>query len=280
MFVPRIDKTIPLTLIPSQLYGNADGVELSLDLVLPQQQSAEPYPVAVWLFGGGWSDGSRTGGVGYWCSLLAAHGIASASVDYRLSGDAPFPAQIHDVKAAIRWVRANAATYGIDPDRIGIWGHSAGGHLAALAALTGELPQLEGNCGTPGVSSRIQAAAIASANTDFLALDPADLDHPIFTQFFGGTRAEREDVIRLASPLTHVQPEAPPFLIAHGTLDETVPFSQSERLHDALVKVGAPVEFVPIEGGYHNWNPQPERAPRARYHDFAYLALRFFQTQL
>ncbi|MBO0881173.1 MAG: alpha/beta hydrolase, partial [Mycobacterium sp.] len=145
-------------MIPSQLYGNADGVELSLDLVLPQDKSA--HPAAVWLFGGGWSDGSRTNGVSYWCSLLAAHGIACAAVDYRLSGDAPFPAQIHDVKAAIRWLRANAEAYQIDPDRIGIWGHSAGGHLAALAALTGDLPELEGHCGTPGVSSRIQAAAI------------------------------------------------------------------------------------------------------------------------
>src|SRR5262249_18327055 len=138
----------------------------------------------------------------------------------------------------------------------------------------------EGNCGTPGVSSRIQAAAIASANTDFLALDPADLDHPVFVQFFGGTRAEREDLIRHASPLTHVKRGAPPFLVAHGTKDNTVPFSQSERLREGLLDVGSPVEFVPIAGGYHNWNPRPERAPRARYHDFAYLALRFFQSQL
>lgn len=280
MFVPPIDKTIPLTLIPSQIYGEADGVELPLDLVLPQQQATKPHPAALWLFGGGWSDGSRAGGVSYWSSLLAAHGIACASVDYRLSGDAPFPAQIHDVKAAIRWLRANADTYQIDPERIGVWGHSAGGHLAALAALTGDLSELEGSSGTPDVSSRVQAAAIASANTDFLMLDRSELDHPVFTQFFNGTAAEREDLIRLASPITHVHRGAPPFLIAHGTLDETVPFSQSEQLHHALVDVGTPVEFVPIEGGYHNWNPRPERAPRARYHDFAYLALRFFQTNL
>jgi acetyl esterase/lipase len=171
-------------------------------------------------------------------------------------------------------------TYRIDPDRIGIWGHSAGGHLAALAALTGDLPELEGNCGTPGVSSRIQAAAIASANTDFLALDPSDLHTPGFVQLFGGTRNEREDLIRLASPITHVQHGAPPFLIAHGTVDETAPFSQRERLHEALIEVGTAVEFVTIEGGCHNWNPRPERAPRARYHDFAYLALRFFQAHL
>jgi dipeptidyl aminopeptidase/acylaminoacyl peptidase len=97
---------------------------------------------------------------------------------------------------------------------------------------------LVGNCGTTGVSSRIQAAAIASANTDFLTLDPADLDQPVFVQLFGGARAEREDLIRLASPLTHVQRSAPPFLIAHGTQDETVPFSQSERLHEVLVEAG------------------------------------------
>lgn len=281
MFLPSVDRIAPLTLLPGLQYGKAGDAALPLDLVLPGDGGTGPRPAAVWLFGGGWFSGSRGGGPSYWCSSLAAHGIVCAAVDYRLSQYAPFPAQIHDVKAAIRWLRGNADTYRIDPDRIGIWGHSAGGHLAALAALTGDLPALEGDCGTPGVSSRVQAAAIASANSDFLSLDLPDLDNPAITQLFGGGLAEREDLMRLASPITHVQPGGPPCLIAHGTRDETVPFSQAEQLHRALLDAGVPVEFVPIDGGYHNWNQSPEATwPKVRYFEFARLALRFFQQHL
>lgn len=243
MFVPSIDPQVPVTLWPGIEYGRAGDIALPLDLVTPRATTGSG-PAVIWLHGGGWYAGSRADGITYWCSLLAAQGFVVASVDYRLSGDAPFPAQIHDVKAAIRWMRDNARTYHVDPDRIGIMGHSAGGHLAALAAVTGDVPALEGDCGSPGESSHVQAAAIAS-------------------------------------PISHVGSGAPPLLIAHGTLDETVPFDQAERLHQALMGQGVPVELVPIEGGYHNWNPRPESTwPRVRYLEFAYLALRFFERTL
>ena len=172
-----------------------------------------------------------------------------------LSGEAVFPAQIHDVKAAIRWLRANAETYDIDSDHIGICGGSAGGGLASLAGLTGDLPELEGDAGSPGHSSRVQAVAVASSPSDFLLPGGEmrnDADGPV-TWLFGGTVAEKRELMRLASPITHVSRDAPPFLIAHGTLDETVPFEQGERLYRALVDVGATAEFIPIVGVYHNW---------------------------
>lgn len=285
MFVPSLDHAVPLTLHAGVPYGEVGGVRLLLDLVLPQQAAAQRAPAALMVHGGGWFAGTRADVVTYWCAQLAAHGIVAASVDYRLSAEATFPAQIHDVKAAIRWLRANADTYGIDPNRVGIWGHSAGGHLAALAALTGDLAGLEGSCGTPGVSSRVQAVAIASAPSDFLSPgaemvnDDPSAEHPV-TQLFGGTVAERAELMRLASPITHAHPDAPPFLITHGTLDETVPFGQARTLHRALVAAEVPVEFVPIDGGYHNLNLDPERCPPIGPPELAPMTLRFFQQHL
>lgn len=280
MFVPTIACDARLAFIPGIAFGEADGVPLLLDLLLPESPTGA---VTIWLHGGGWYGGSRVEGLGYWCALLAAHGIAVAAVDYRLSGDAVFPAQIHDVKAAIRWMRAHAGDYGLDPERIGIWGHSAGGHLAALAALTGDLPELEGDRGTSGSSSCVKAAAMASAPSDFLTPGGElvnDQDGAV-TQLFGGMVTEREAAMRRASPLTHVHAGAPSFLIAHGTLDETVPYEQATRLRDALESVDAPVEFISIDGGYHNWNPKPDSTwPKVRYLEFAHLALRFFQRAL
>lgn len=192
-----------------------------------------------------------------------------------MSWQAPFPAQLHDIKAAIRWLRANAEHYPVDPDRIGIIGDSAGGHLAALTALTADRPELDGDSGSPGHSSAVQAAVAISAPTDLLRL--ADLDmHRVppmppvrlardlhgagdaLTQLFGGPLAERRELLRLASPLTHVGPPAPPFLIVHGTRDETVPFDQGERLHHALITAGSNSTFVPIEGGFHNLRDNPD----------------------
>jgi acetyl esterase/lipase len=282
MFVPTIDQPVPLTFIPGVAYGEADGTPLLLDIVCPQTNATAPRPAILWLHGGGWFAGSRIEGVSYWCALLAAHGFWTASVDYRLSGEAPFPAQIHDVKAAIRWLRANAKVHSIDPSRVGIWGFSSGGHLAALAGLTADLPELEGTCGSPGFSSAVQAVAVGSAPTNFLATGGSminDAPSPV-TKLFGGTIAECRDLMRLASPMSHVHAGAPPFLIAHATLDETVPFEQAEQLATALTTIGVPVDFIVREGAYHNWNARPDPTyPNVRYWELGSLALQFFQKQ-
>jgi acetyl esterase/lipase len=215
----------------------------------------------IWLHGYGWFAGTRRGHLEIAMStLLASAGFITVSIEYRLSSEALFPAQIHDVKAGIRWLRANAATYGIDPDHIGIGGASAGGGLAALAGLTGDLPELEGSSGSPGYSSRVQAVAVASSPSDFLRPGGEmrnDVDGPV-SWLFGGTVAEKRNLMELASPVTHVSRDAPPFLIAHGTLDETVPFDQARRLYEALQNAGATAEFFPLEGIYHNWMAQAE----------------------
>lgn len=261
MTAPRVEDPQPLTFIPDIQFGEADGKPLLLDFMSPQVLADTSRPTVIWLHGFGWFAGTRRDNLEIsMCALLATHGFVAVSIEYRLSGEATFPAQIHDVKAAIRWLRANAETYGIDPAHIGICGGSAGGGLAALAGLTGDVPELEGDSGSPGHSSRVQAVAVASSPSDFLRSGGEmrnDTDGPV-TRLFGGTVAEKRDLMQLASPIAHVSRNAPPFLIAHGTLDETVPFEQGKRLHQALVDAGAAAEFIPIEGAYHNWMTRVE----------------------
>lgn len=284
MVTPRIANPVPLTFVPDIRYGEADGKPLLLDVIAPQGRSGPPRPAVIWLHGFGWFAGTRRDNLEIsMCTFLATQGFFTASIEYRLSGEATFPAQLHDVKAAIRWLRANAAIYSINPAHIGIWGGSAGGHLAALAGLTGDLPALEGRSGSPGYSSQLQAVAVASAPSDFLRPGGAmrnDVDGPV-ARLFGGTVAERREMMRLASPLTHVSHGVPPVLIAHGTRDETVPFEQGEWLYQALVRAGCEAQFVPIEGVYHNWTADREGFPgRQDTWKLGPIALPFFEKHL
>ncbi|SFH55847.1 Acetyl esterase/lipase [Actinopolymorpha cephalotaxi] len=226
---------------------------LHLDLLMPTPRPSTRAPTVVYLHGGGWRDGYRSHGLYPWHSpLLAVHGFVVANVSYRLSGQAPFPAQIHDVKVAVRWLRANASDYGIDPDRVGIWGDSAGGQLAALAATTAEREDLEGNCGSPGWPSAVQAAVVRCAPSDFLTLPQEDWQDEVLDPFFGGPLAKTADLRRLASPAAQVRKGVPPFLVVHGTDDETVPFDQAESLVRALRAQEGEVEFHAMEGVHHN----------------------------
>lgn len=277
---PSLSTPTPLALFAGVEFARPGGRILRLDIVCSQGEPEAPRPAAIWIHGGGWWAGTHVGGLEEWCCpLLAAHGYVAVTIDYRLSGEAPFPAQIHDIKAAIRWLRANTEEYGVDPDHIGVWGSSSGGHLAALAGLTGDLPELEGDVGPAGYSSRVRAIAAACPGTDFLRLGGEM--KPAVTDLVGGTLEGKEDVLRLASPLYHVHPASPPFLIAHGTIDETVPFEQGRRLHEALVAAGTESELVPLEGLYHNWTTRVDAPGYAGgIHAFGPMALRFFEKHL
>lgn len=215
--------------------------------------------------------------------LLAAHGFITVSITYRLSQEATFPAQIHDARAAVRWLRANAQRYGIDPERIGVWGDSAGGHLAALLGLTADLPTLEGDNGSAGYSSRVHAVVARVAPSDFLHPGGGlinDAPSPV-TQLFGGTVHEREELMRLASPITHVQAGSPPFLIVHGTLDETVPFEQGKRLYEALKAAGNDATLIAVPGAYHNLRANPHLPwSDEKWEEMGWQALAFFQKHL
>src|SRR5207237_10124027 len=157
-----------------------------------------------------------------------------ASINYRLTPKYRWPAQIEDTKCAVRYLRANAARYNVNPDRIAIWGSSAGGHLAALAGLAGPSAGLEGTGGYEGVSSSVIAVIDMSGPTDFTAPPEPGIDTSPVVALLGKPLDSAGDLLSRASPVTYVTKDAPPFLIMHGDKDQVVPFSQSQILYDKL----------------------------------------------
>jgi acetyl esterase/lipase len=245
-----------------------------LDLHLPPETGAA-VPVVVFLHGGGWRVGNRhAAGPMYRDAAptpferMAQAGIAVASIDYRLSGEAVFPAQLHDAKAAVRWLRARADELGIDPERIAAWGESAGGHLAELLGLTADDATLEGEVGVTGQPSRVSAVVAWYAPSDVAAVatdtgaDPAD-PSTREAQLLGAPARDVPELAAQASPITHVGPGAPPFLLLHGADDTFIPRAQSERLHEALVSAGIEADLELFEGANHMWAGSPAAAQQA-----------------
>jgi acetyl esterase/lipase len=214
-----------------------------LDLYLPEEVSG-PLPVVVWIHPGGWQQGSKE-----FCPpvLLVTKGYAVASINYRLSQDAVFPAQIEDCKAAIRWLRANATKYRLDAAHIGVWGASAGGHLANLLGTTGGVKELEGTGGNLEQSSRVQAVVDWFGPSDFTAPDKIDAEAAsMVALLMGRADAKNHEKLRKASPIAYVDRDAAPFLIMHGADDDIVPFAQSEAFTAALKKAGVEATLVSV----------------------------------
>lgn len=228
-------------------YAQIGATELLVDILRPRSNRPVA-PAVLYVHGGGWSAGHRSDTPN---TLLADQGFATFSISYRFSQHALFPAALHDVKAAIRWIRANAGDLRIDPERIGIWGHSAGGHLAALAALTADLPQLEGDIGIRGPSSRVQAA-IPLAGPSWFPADEMHTDAAV-ARLLGVHQTVDPDLAIRASPAAYAHNAAPPFLIIHGGDDTVVPISQSEYLNDRLLECGRDSELVRVDGAGHNY---------------------------
>jgi acetyl esterase/lipase len=220
-----------------------------LDLYLPKDASG-PLPVIVWIHGGAWLAGSKDGGGP--ALPFVRKGYAVASINYRLSQHAVFPAQIEDCKAAIRWLRASAKTYNLDPSRIGVWGASAGGHLVALLGTSGDVKDLEGHEGPVDESSRVQAVVDWFGPTDFTKMGGShDRPESPESKLIGGPVQENKGKTARANPITYISEDDPPFLIMHGDRDMTVPFNQSELLAQALEKAGVAVTFRPVSGAGH-----------------------------
>jgi acetyl esterase/lipase len=254
-------------------YGRAGQRSLKLDLFRPKDQGDQVLPAVVVIHGGGWETGSKESMHALAASFAATGNYVSVSIGYRLTGEAIWPAQIHDCKAAIRWVRANADRYKIDPQRIGATGHSAGGHLVALLGTSGDVPELEGDCGNPGFSSRVACVVDLCGPSDFLHFleQRGSGGRGSVNKLFGGPPAEHAEAARAASPVTWASADDPPLLIFHGTEDRTVPFAQSESLAEALTKAGGAVTFVPVEGAGHGL---PGREISDRRRNFFELHLR------
>jgi acetyl esterase/lipase len=217
-----------------------------LDLYVPEN-SGGLMPLIVWIHGGGWMGGSKKN-----CPplLWTRKGYVVASIDYRLSQDAKFPAQIEDCKAAVRWLRVHASEYEIDEDRIVAWGGSAGGHLASLLGTAGEVPEWER--GGPSVSSRVQAVIDWYGRADLtrVATDPTWANSPS-ALLLGGCGKKFAELAKKASPILHVSNDDPPFLIMHGTMDTVVPFRQSQAFEGALEGAGVESHLVTLEGAGH-----------------------------
>ena len=220
-------------------YGRAGERSLKLDLLRPKDQGDKVLPVIVLIHGGGWRRGDKESGRWSMSGFAATGNYVGVTVGYRLSGEAIWPAPIHDCKAAIRWLRANADKYKTDPQKIGVFGGSAGGHLVALLGTSGDVKELEGENGSPGYSSRVQCVVDYCGPTDFLHFaEQAGAGGKVAVeQLLGGPPAEHQAEARAASPITWVSKDAPPFLIAHGTQDKTVSSGLPKRnVHSGVGK--------------------------------------------
>jgi acetyl esterase/lipase len=235
-------------------FGKVDGRSLKLDLYLPASTVPKP-PLIVYVHGGAWRAGSKSEMP---LGKLVAQGFAVASVDYRLSTEAVFPAQIHDIKAAIRFLRARQNDYGYDASRIAVAGGSAGGHLAELVGVTNGVKALEGTVGDhPGQSSSVQAGISFYGASNLQSILAQSTPHglsvrvPALQLLLGGQPEEKPELARLASPVAHIDANDPPLLLLHGDADPQMPVEQSYELERAYTAAGRPVKLVIIPGAKH-----------------------------
>lgn len=233
---------------------------LELDLYLPTE-SPGPFPAVVYIHGGGWTGGDRTQFQPQ-AIQMASNGFVGAAIDHRFVPDDVFPAALHDAKAAVRWLRANADTYNIDPSRIGVAGGSSGGHLAALVGTTDGVAEFEGG-GNLGFSSTVQAVAAFNPVIDLVDFwERGDGATDIIELLLGVSFTDDPELWANASPISHVTAAAAPFLLLHGTTDETVPYAQSVDMMNALSEVGVLAEiFTADRAGHGFFNDFPWREP-------------------
>ena len=227
------------------VYAKVNGTELHVDIYQPAGTSAEPHPAVILIHGGGWTafDKSTMRGMG---GFLSRSGFVAFSVDYRLfkAGENRWPAQLDDVQRAVRWIRANASKYDVDPDHIGAFGHSAGAQLAALLGM--EDTRDNSDPALAKYSSRVQAVVDVSGPSDFTRDHDPDGDQ-FLTNFLGASFAQNPQAWRDASPVFHVSKKDAPFLIFHGTKDDSVPIAQAQELYDKLKAAKVPVSFVKVD---------------------------------
>jgi acetyl esterase/lipase len=262
-------------------YCTGGGKPLLMDLFIPGRRIHEPTPAVLWLHGGGWERGDKNGSSG--ARFLASAGFVTASIFYRLSDEAKFPADLEDCKCAIRYLRANAQQYKIDPNRIGIAGASSGGHLALLVGTANEQSGFEGSGGWPGISSRVKAIVSYYGPADFRTMpaDFGDRAKAAITKLIGVPFEQHPEYYARASPISYVSPDDPPLLMVHGDGDTLVPFSQSERMLQAYVRAGLRADLVKVENANHDFEQVSRSRPLSisveRIHE---MTAEFFKKHL
>ena len=229
------------------VYASYGERKLKLDLYLPKQRPGKGVPGIIGIRGGGWQRGDKEF-FAPMCATLASHGLAAASIEYRVMKEAKFPACVNDCKAAVRWMRAEGKKYGIRPDAIGATGESAGGHLAVLLGTSYKAADLEGDGGHAGVSSRVQAVVAFAPVFDFRTMAGAkEKGGEVPQKLF----ASNADEMKLYSPAAYIDADSAPMLIAQSKLDDVVPFQQSQQLLEAAKKAGVRTEFWMVTDGPH-----------------------------
>ena len=240
-------------------YAGTSHDRQTLDLALPlKRRNDKPLPVIAYIHGGAWRAGSKNGGLNRLHDFLKTGKYAGVSIGYRLSQQVKWPAQIHDCKAAIRWIKANAKKYGLDGDRIAVHGTSAGGHLVAMLGTSAGVETMDGAIGPHGdQSTRVQCVIDYFGPTNFLRMNDFEsrIDHDAAdspeSQLIGGAIQENKKQTLTADPISYVDKGDVPFLIMHGTKDMLVPYNQSVLLHNALQKAGVSSVLLTVEGGGH-----------------------------
>ncbi|MBI4584434.1 MAG: alpha/beta hydrolase [Planctomycetes bacterium] len=233
------------------VYGKVDEVELKLDWARPQGAKGG-LPGVVCVHGGGWSGGKRQD-FKFLVERLARSGYFAATVSYRLAPKHQFPAQVEDVKCAVSWLRAHAQELGLDPNRLGAVGGSAGGHLVLMLGVLGPGDGFKGPCADGAISSQVEAVVNLFGPADLTTRRWSEAAQGILNNFLGGTPDEKLDAYKAASPVVYITRDDPPILTFHGTADPLVPFEQAEILHRALTAAGVANRLVPMEGHGHGW---------------------------
>ena len=240
-------------------YAGTDNARQTLDLALPiKRTSDKPLPVIAFIHGGGWRGGSKDGGLNRISGFLKSGNYAGVSIGYRLSNEAKWPAQIHDCKAAIRWVKANAVKHGLDGRKIAVHGTSAGGHLVAMLGTSAGVKAMDGSIGAyTSQSTKVACVVDYFGPTNFLRMNDFEsrIDHDAKDSpeglLIGGPVQDNKKKTLTADPISYVSKEDSPFLIMHGTKDMAVPYNQSVILHSALKKIGVPSALLTVTGGGH-----------------------------
>lgn len=232
-------------------WGGHMTQDLKMDIIYPERTTKD-FPCIVWICGGAWLQMSTSAHLAYLCDL-ARKGFVVASVQYRTSNEVVFPGQLEDIKAAIRYLRAHAERYHIESGKFGVMGESAGGHLAAMTALTGQLKEFDKGQHL-NYSSEVQAACPWYLPADISKMprqEDMKMQAAPESLLIGKNAAYYMEEAMKACPVSYVTPQAPPFLLIHGTCDRTVPFSQSEAMYEALEGQGTEVDMIAIEGADH-----------------------------
>lgn len=236
-------------------YVGNNNPRQTLDLLVPKDHATKKRPLVVFIHGGAWNSGKKEDGLPVIRAISSTGDYVTATLNYRLSQEAPWPAQIHDCKAAIRFLRGKAEEYGIDAGNIGIMGISAGGHLVSMLGTCGTTATLEGDLGAfPKQSSQVQCVVNFFGPTNFLTMSGDAIRPNPITALLGGIGPELRDKAKDASPVTWVTDKSAPFFTAHGTEDTLVPYSQAKEIHGALVKAGVESHLITMQGAGHGFS--------------------------